>query len=62
MKELDLVLTRYLDHHWVLADAAERTAFEGLLDLPDPVLVAYLLGDEIPPPELATPVQRLRAP
>jgi succinate dehydrogenase flavin-adding protein (antitoxin of CptAB toxin-antitoxin module) len=61
MKELDLLLTRYLDRHWLLADTTERAAFERLLDLPDPVLVAYLLGDELPPPELAAPVQRLRA-
>jgi antitoxin CptB len=46
MKELDLVLMRYLEHRWQQAGELERCAFERLLELPDPVLVAMLLGGE----------------
>jgi antitoxin CptB len=48
MKELDLVLTRYLHQHWPTAQAAERGTFEQILELPDPTLAAYLMGREIP--------------
>lgn len=61
MKELDLLLLRYVDHAWPAAADPERAAFEQLLDLPDPQLSAYLLGHEIPPPALAALVGRLRA-
>ncbi len=61
MKELDLVLTRYLREHWAAAGAAERASFERILELPDPVLAAYLLGRErAPDPELQELLERLR--
>lgn len=60
MKELDLVLVRYLEHAWPDSTADEKGAFERLLDLPDPQLAAYLLGHEKPPFELAGLVARLR--
>jgi succinate dehydrogenase flavin-adding protein (antitoxin of CptAB toxin-antitoxin module) len=49
MKELDLLLQRYLDGRWAIAAAAERAAFEAFLALPDPVIAGYLLGGEQPP-------------
>lgn len=49
MKELDLLLTRYLRERWPEAGAAERGAFEQLLELPDPLLADYLFGREAPP-------------
>jgi antitoxin CptB len=61
MKELDLLLLRYVDRAWPAAGEPERAAFEQLLDLPDPELAAYLLGHEIPPASLAPLVDRLRA-
>ena len=48
MKELDLLLRRYLTHHWPQADPAERAAFERILELPDPLLAAYLMDRETP--------------
>jgi antitoxin CptB len=60
MKELDLVLVRYLEHHWSDSTVDEKGVFERLLELPDPELAAYLLGHEIPPQELAGLVARLR--
>jgi succinate dehydrogenase flavin-adding protein (antitoxin of CptAB toxin-antitoxin module) len=46
MKELDLLLTRYLAEHWDDASAAEKASFESFLDLPDPVIASYLLAHE----------------
>jgi succinate dehydrogenase flavin-adding protein (antitoxin of CptAB toxin-antitoxin module) len=61
MKELDLLLLRYLDNGWATADVDERAAFERLLELPDPEIASYLLGHESAPPGLAPLVCRLRA-
>jgi antitoxin CptB len=48
MKELDLVLSGWLERHYATASSAERNCFDRFLDLPDPELAAYLLGREIP--------------
>lgn len=62
MKELDLVLTRYLHAGWQQADAREKALFEQILDLPDPLLAAYLMGRETAPdPDLQHLVERLGA-
>ena len=61
MKELDVLLTRYAESTWDRATSAERSTFEQLLQLPDPVLAAYLLGHENAPPEFQALVGRLRA-
>jgi antitoxin CptB len=61
MKELDLVLMRYLRERWPAAGAAEKLAFERVLDLPDPVLAAALLGrDPSPDPGLDVVLEQLR--
>ena len=49
MKELDLVLMRYLRERWSAASDAEKASFERILDLPDPMLAAYLTGRERSP-------------
>jgi succinate dehydrogenase flavin-adding protein (antitoxin of CptAB toxin-antitoxin module) len=49
MKELDLLLERFARGALPRASAAQRTAFERLLTLPDPLLAAYLLGGNTPP-------------
>lgn len=49
MKELDLVLMRYLRERWPAAAADERAQFERILELPDPLLAAYLTGRETAP-------------
>lgn len=62
MKELDLVLMRYLQGRWQQADEAEKAAFERMLDLPDPVLAAALLGREpLADGELRQLLERVRA-
>ena len=60
MRELDVVLQRYLENRYPAADAIERQAFEALLELQDPQLFAYLLGSDAPTdPQLADVVARL---
>jgi antitoxin CptB len=49
MKELDLVLTRFVSERWSGASVAQRAAFERILDLPDPLLAACLTGRERSP-------------
>jgi antitoxin CptB len=43
MRELDVVLERYLQHRYAQAPPAERAAFERLLELQDPDLFGFLL-------------------
>jgi antitoxin CptB len=60
MRELDVLLERYLERRYPLAPAAEQRAFETLLELQDPQLFAYVTGREQPAdPELADVVARL---
>jgi antitoxin CptB len=48
MKELDLLLTAYLRERWQGASVGERATFEQILELPDPLLAAYLTSREAP--------------
>jgi antitoxin CptB len=44
MKELDVLLTRYLDRDYYTAPLKQREAFEELLAMPDPEILDYVLG------------------
>ncbi|MFT5598525.1 MAG: antitoxin CptB [Urechidicola sp.] len=44
MKELDVVMTQYLDARYVMASETEKESFKHLLDMQDPDLYALLLG------------------
>lgn len=46
MKELDLLLREWLDRFYDSAADPQRQLFARLLELPDPVLAACLLGQE----------------
>jgi len=48
MKELDFLLLRYLRQRHAAAASAERAAFAEFLELPDPDLVRYLIGGDVP--------------
>jgi antitoxin CptB len=61
MKELDLLLTRYMDERYGAAPAQEREAFRDLLETQDPVIYAYCLGSERPPEHLADLIERITA-
>jgi antitoxin CptB len=49
MKELDVVMTHYLDARYVMASEAEKDSFKHLLNMQDPDLYALLLGQTISP-------------
>ena len=61
MKELDLILNAWLVDCWPTAGVAEKAQFERFLELPDPVIAAYLLGRDAPddPPTRAL-IEQLR--
>jgi succinate dehydrogenase flavin-adding protein (antitoxin of CptAB toxin-antitoxin module) len=59
MKELDVLLERYLRTEWPASTAEEKVLFEQLLELPDPELAAYLLGHVSPPLSLAQLASRI---
>ena len=48
MKELDHLLTGYLDDSYDAAPEADKAAFHALLELSDPELVGYLLQRKEP--------------
>ena len=62
MKELDVVLIRYLDHGYLSASAARQAQFRTLLEMPDPDLYNLLLGrDATSDPERTRLLQELRS-
>ncbi len=53
MKELDVVMTRYLEQRYGNASEADRDRFRQLLEMPDPELYRLLLGkDDATDPDL----------
>ena len=56
MKELDVLLERYLDTRYDDAGDDEKAAFRQVLELADPELNSYLLQREVPSSE---PVARV---
>jgi len=60
MRELDVVLQRYLEQRYQQAPATEQKAFELLLEEQDPQLLAWLTGREQPQdPQQANVITRL---
>jgi len=49
MKELDVLLTRYVEEEYSKALPDDKAAFRQLLDSPDPLIYAYFLGQAAPP-------------
>ena len=61
MRELDTLLSRFLEHQFATLSGAEIRHFESILELPDPQLYGYLLGREIPTDaNLAQLIARIR--
>ena len=48
MRELDVLLLRYLDDVYPSAPPPDREAFARILDLQDPELFGYLVGRAVP--------------
>lgn len=60
--ELDLLLQGWLQKHYERATAEQRALFAALLELPDPLLAAYLMGEErCSPPALEALMEAIRA-
>ena len=59
MRELDVLLTAYLDNCYAASDDGEKAAFRKLLTLSDPELVGYLLQKQMPDPDIAIVIQRI---
>lgn len=52
-RELDKLVVWYLDERFDDAGEDEKSAFQALLELPDPDLIGYLLGKQLPAEESA---------
>lgn len=62
MKELDIMLGRYLDSGYPQAPEAERAAFRNLLEVDDPTLWDWLGGSHpVDDPQFEAIVARLRS-
>ena len=61
MKELDVLLTRYVNERFCGASNLEQALFKELLETEDSVLYGYCLGGEKPPPRFAALIERITA-
>lgn len=62
MKELDLLLLRYLREKLPTAPSDERATFVEFLELPDPDIARYLIAGDVPAdPRQAALCRRLLA-
>lgn len=63
MRELDVLLARYLDRVYPVASERQRRAFEFLLEQQDPLVLAYVVGSERPTdPDLLDVIEQLTRP
>ena len=62
MRELDALLVAFVDAGAKTLTESELVTFEGILELPDPVLHSYLLGRSAPTDAATVElVERIRA-
>lgn len=61
MRELDVLLERYLDRRFLNASPEEKALFEAFVDLPDDPLIEWLLKDISPPEQWRHLVIKIRA-
>ena len=60
MRELDVLLTRYVEEYYPGSTPEEQAAFRSLLDSQDPLLNDYFLGRESPTdPVLCALIERI---
>lgn len=62
MLELDLILERYLNNHYVTASIEEQRQFLELLELQDPELYPLVTGASQSPDELNTLLEKITRP
>ena len=56
LREMDLVMGQFADMNLPAMSDSEIAEFESLLDLPDPLIFAWITGSEPIPPERDTPL------
>jgi antitoxin CptB len=62
MREVDLITGRFADAHIVSLSEADVDAFERLMDVPEPDLLAGVMGQAETPADYDTPLfRRMRA-
>ena len=59
LRELDLMLQRYLSEHYPSASPADQQAFIQLLEQSDADILDWLLGRADPPPDMANVIATL---
>jgi len=60
-KELDLLLTAYLDRYYASASVTQQHTFQQLLELPDPDLLQLLFGSTVmDDPQVADLIEKIR--
>ena len=61
MREVDLITGRFADAHIATMSETDVDAFERLMDVPEPELLAWVMGAEQTPPQFDTPLfQKMR--
>ena len=61
MREMDILMTRFLERGYAQLDELGQQAFERLLDAPDQDILVWLWSDALPDdPELAQLIVRMR--
>ncbi len=61
MREMDILMTRFLERGYTLMDSSGQQAFERLLDEPDQDILAWLWSDSLPEdPQLAELIVHMR--
>ncbi len=58
-KELDLLLGRFAAARLDTLNAGQIDRFEALLDAPSPLVYAWVIGQDAPPPDMDTDILRL---
>jgi antitoxin CptB len=61
LREMDLIMGRFVDATIDRLDDTELDALERLMEVPDPEVYAWVLADEAPPAHDSPLLQRLRA-
>ncbi|MEN9434318.1 MAG: hypothetical protein RLZZ422_1907 [Pseudomonadota bacterium] len=61
MKELDVILVRYLERHYPSATPTELTYLNELLDLQDPILYGMVMGMDPAPEQYQALLEKLSA-
>ncbi|MEK7711880.1 MAG: succinate dehydrogenase assembly factor 2 [Pseudomonadota bacterium] len=57
--ELDLLFVRFLEQRYSALDVEQQGAFQQLLEQPDQTLLAWLQGQQEPPSDLKTIIDKV---